>query len=143
MVSINNISLAFNGIPLLSSISFTVNPKDKIGLTGKNGAGKSTLLKIISGIQEYDTGTVSMPKDTRIGYLPQQMKYPEGKTVMEETLNVFSEIIRIREEIDRLNRHLTEIDDFTSKVYLSVVHKIAEAEEKFIHSGGNTFRAEE
>jgi ATP-binding cassette, subfamily F, member 3 len=142
MISINNLSIAYNGIPLLDSISFTVNPKDKIGLTGKNGAGKSTLLKIIAGLQEYDSGIVSMPKDTTTGYLPQQMKYPEGKSVIDETLTVFSEILGLRDEIEMLHQRIASFKEYTDKEYLLMVHKMTELEDQFTHSGGNTLRAE-
>lgn len=142
MISINNLTIAFNGIPLLDGISFTVNPKDKIGLTGKNGAGKSTLLKIIAGLHEYDSGTVSMPKDNTTGYLPQQMKYPEGKSVMDETLTVFSDVLRLRDEIEFLHQKVASNNDFSDHEYLSMVHKMTELEEQFLHSGGTTVRAE-
>ena len=111
MISLNNISVAFNGIPLIKDISFVINKKARIGLTGKNGAGKSTLLKIIVGIQEKDAGNISIPTGTTLGYLPQQMKYPEGKTVVNEALTAFSEVLSIKGKIDDLNTQLSERTD--------------------------------
>jgi ATP-binding cassette subfamily F protein 3 len=142
MISINNLSIAFNGIPLLNNISFTVNPKDKIGLTGKNGAGKSTLLKIISGLQEYDSGSISMPKDTTMGYLPQQMKYPEGKNVIDEAMSVFSKILDLRNDINQLDELLNKMADFSEKEYISLIDKKENAEEIYKQIGGNTIRAD-
>lgn len=52
MISVNNVSVLFGGFSLLESVSFLVNKRDRIGLTGRNGAGKSTLLKILAGVQE-------------------------------------------------------------------------------------------
>ena len=109
MFSLNNINISFGGIRLLTDISFVINKKARIGLTGKNGAGKSTLMKIITGLQEFDSGIVSIPKDTTIGYLPQQMLYPEGKTVFNEAASVFKDITAIPEKIDKLNIELLQM----------------------------------
>ena len=58
MISINNVSVLFGDYALLDSISFLVNKRDRIGLTGRNGAGKSTLLKILAGVQEPSEGSI-------------------------------------------------------------------------------------
>ena len=118
MFSLNKINISFGGIRLLKDISFVINKKARIGLTGKNGAGKSTLMKIITGLQEFDSGNVSIPKDTTIGYLPQQMLYPEGKTVFNEAASVFKDITAIPEEIDKLNIELSERTDYENNAYI-------------------------
>lgn len=84
MISVNNVSVLFGDYALLDSISFLVNKRDRIGLTGRNGAGKSTLLKILAGVQEPSAGNVSVPSGLKIGYLPQTKVYAEGKTVRKE-----------------------------------------------------------
>ena len=75
MISINNLSVNFGGFDLFKNITFLITSRDRIGLVGKNGAGKSTILKIIYGDDEPSQGTVAMPKDISLGYLPQQMKH--------------------------------------------------------------------
>ena len=50
MLSIENITVEFDGFTLLDKISFVLNKNERVALTGKNGAGKSTLLKIMAGI---------------------------------------------------------------------------------------------
>jgi len=106
MVSINNLSVQFGGTPLFDHVSFIINDKDRIGLVGKNGAGKSTLLKIIKGIQAADEGEVVIPSMHLIGYLPQEMDVTSEKTVFEEALTAFSEIITLREKIATLEQDL-------------------------------------
>jgi len=103
MISINQVSVNFGGFSLFSDISFMINPKDRIGLVGKNGAGKSTLLKIILGIDEPSEGIVSKPKEVSFGYLPQQMTYASGKTVLEEALIAFDSLNKIENEISSIN----------------------------------------
>jgi len=142
MISLNNISVAFNGIPLLKDISFVINKKARIGLTGKNGAGKSTLLKIIVGIQEKDAGNISIPTGTTLGYLPQQMKYPEGNTVLNEALTAFKDTLSIKENIEKLNLQLAERTDYESDEYLSIIEKINVLNDRFNIAGGYNFEAE-
>ncbi len=142
MISLNNISIAFNGIPLLKDISFVINKKDRIGLTGKNGAGKSTLLKIIIGLQEKDAGNISIPNGTTLGYLPQQMKYPEGKTVINEALTAFDETLSIKNKIEELNLQLAERTDYETDEYLSIIEKINTLNDRFNIAGGYNFEAE-
>ncbi len=141
MVSINNITLSFGGKTLLNDISFVINKKDRIGLTGKNGAGKSTLLKIITGKQEIDGGgTISFPSELKIGYLPQQMTYPVGKTVSEETLSAFSEIQHIENKIRETGNRLAQRDDYHSDEYLRLIEELNKYEEQFNLLGGHTLR---
>lgn len=142
MISLKNINISFGGIPLLKNISFVINKKARIGLTGKNGAGKSTLMKIITGFQEFDSGNVSVPKGTTIGYLPQQMLYPEGKNVFNEAASVFSDIIIIPEKIEELTVELSERTDFESDTYMSIIEDINKLQDKYTNLGGNTYKAE-
>lgn len=90
MISVENLKVEFSTKPLFADASFVINDKDRIALVGKNGAGKSTLLKILCGIEQPTAGTVSVPNDTTIGYLPQVMKLADHTTVREETRKAFS-----------------------------------------------------
>ena len=72
MISVEGLTVEFGGFTLFDDVSFVVNKKDRIALVGKNGAGKSTMLKIFSGLQSPTSGSISVPKETTIGYLPQQ-----------------------------------------------------------------------
>ena len=92
MVGINELTVNFGERYLFNKISFIINNNDRIGLVGKNGAGKSTLLKIIAGQEESDGGNISSPSGYRVGYLPQDMDFDFGKTVMEEAKSVFKEV---------------------------------------------------
>lgn len=69
MISVNGVSVVFGGFYLLDTVSFLINKKDRIGLTGRNGAGKSTTLKMLAGLQAPSEGNISMASDIRIGYL--------------------------------------------------------------------------
>ena len=109
MVGINELTVNFGERYLFNKISFIINKSDRIGLVGKNGAGKSSLLKIIAGESESDGGNISMPSGFRVGYLPQDMDFEFGKTVMEEAKSVFKEVNSINERICLVKRILVII----------------------------------
>jgi len=137
MIAVDNISVFFGGVPLFSDISFLVEKKDKIGLVGKNGAGKSTLLKIIYGLQEVDKGKVNTFDGVRIGYLPQQMTYQSGKTVLEEAKTAFFELKEIEAKIEKLNQALTERTDYESESYSQIIQELTELNDLHHLLGGN------
>ena len=101
MISVEGLTVEFGGFTLFDDISFVVNKKDRIALVGKNGAGKSTMLKIFAGLQSPTSGTVSVPKEVTIGYLPQHMQLVDTRTVREEAECAFEHIHEMEEEINR------------------------------------------
>ncbi len=60
LLEIRNVNKAFPGVPALSSVDFTMYPGEVHALLGENGAGKSTLVKIITGVYQKDTGSISL-----------------------------------------------------------------------------------
>ena len=85
MISVEQLNVEFGTRPLFHDVSYVINDHDRIALVGKNGAGKSTMLKIICGIQKPTSGTIGIPNECEIGYLPQVMKLSDDTTVIEET----------------------------------------------------------
>ena len=77
------LSKSFSSRTLFENISLGISEGERLGLIGRNGSGKTTLLKILSGRLEPDSGAVSMRRDTRVGYVPQDAVFPAGKTVAE------------------------------------------------------------
>lgn len=131
MISINGLSIQFGGTYLFRNISFLINPKDKIGLVGRNGAGKTTLLKIILNQQSYDEGTINVSKDIRLGYLPQQMKIHDYKTIIDEAGDAFDEINKLETEINKLTHVISIRTDSNSEEYLDLIGQLAEKNERF------------
>jgi ATP-binding cassette subfamily F protein 3 len=83
MLSIENIHKSYGGRVLFDGVSFTLNPREKIGLVGRNGNGKTTLLRIIVGEEDIDAGAVAVPKHYRIGHVRQHLRFSHP-TVLEE-----------------------------------------------------------
>ena len=142
MVSVNQLAVEFGGFSLFDDVSFLVNPKDKIGLAGKNGAGKSTLLKILAGIQSPSRGTVSVPKDIKIGYLPQHMVHDDTGTVWEEVEKAFDDLKRLEEQIEQLNHQLASRTDYESESYLDLIHKVSEKNDHLSLLGGGNYASD-
>ena len=142
MISLDKISLSFGGFDLFKEISFLINPKDRIGLIGKNGAGKTTLLKIIKGIDAPTTGNIGIPKNTTIGYLPQQMRLNDSHTLKEETVLAFEELMRIQQKIARLNTEISEKQDYHAESFLKKLDHITELNERFNILGGDNYEAQ-
>ncbi|MDE7411966.1 MAG: ABC-F family ATP-binding cassette domain-containing protein [Paramuribaculum sp.] len=124
MVSIQNLSVEFSAKSLFDNINYVINRKDKIALVGKNGAGKSTMLKIIAGLQQPTSGSVNMPEDTTIGYLPQQMETSDTQTVMEEVRKAFSHITKMKDTLELLNTELAERTDYESDSYHKLIDRV-------------------
>lgn len=142
MVSIDNLSVEFSAIPLFEDVSFVINDRDRIALVGKNGAGKSTMLKILCGIQHATLGTVSVPNDITIGYLPQVMKLQDDTTVAEEAYKAFSDIADIEAKVKRLEKALGERTDYDSDEYMLLVDKFTAAHDRYMMMGADNKEAE-
>jgi ATP-binding cassette subfamily F protein 3 len=142
MVSVEGLSVEFSAKPLFTDASFVVNDRDRIALVGKNGAGKSTLLKILCGMQQPTHGTVSVPSDTTIGYLPQVMILQDDTTVREEAQKAFSHVHELKERIDRMNEKLAERTDYESEDYLALVERFTQEHDRYMMMGADNCEAE-
>ena len=131
MITVNDISVQFGGTTLFSDVSFAINENDKIALMGKNGAGKSTLLKIIAGVNKPSTGNISAPKEAVIAYLPQHLLTKDDTTVFEEASKAFSEIFKMKAEIDAINEELTVRTDYESDGYMKLIERVSDLSERF------------
>ena len=142
MISVDAVSVEFNGSALFSNITFNINENDRIALMGKNGAGKSTLLKIIAGVNKPTRGKVSAPKDAIIAYLPQHLLTEDNCTVFEEASKAFSRILNMKKEMDELNRQLETRTDYESDEYSKIIEQVSELSEKYYSIEEINFDAE-
>lgn len=142
MISVDNVSVEFNGAALFKDITFNINENDRIALMGKNGAGKSTLLKIIAGVNKPTRGKISAPKDAVIAYLPQHLLTEDTSTVFEEASKAFSRILNMKKEIDDLNHQLETRTDYESDEYAKIIEQVSELSEKYYSIEEINFEAE-
>ena len=139
ILSVSNISKAFEENTVLNNISFHLEENDKAAIIGVNGAGKTTLLRIITKEIEPDSGSVVVTKDKTIGYLSQESTVDSQNTIYEELL------LAKKDLVDMENR-LRQMEDMMSQKEGNELNSLMDSYEKLSHTfelmGGLTFRSE-
>jgi ATP-binding cassette subfamily F protein 3 len=102
MLIAHDITLAFGQQEVFNQVAFTVQAGQKVGLVGRNGAGKSTLLKVIAGYQAIDKGTISLERDKKIAYLPQDVVLLSSRSILDEVCSVFEEALSLQKRAAEL-----------------------------------------
>ncbi len=141
MISLNQLTVSFGGFDLFKQISFLVSSKERVGLVGKNGAGKTTLLRLIVGQMAPTSGSINIPKEVSIGYLPQQMDVANSRTVINETMLAFEEAIALHNEIDHITKEIENRTDYQSDSYAQLINDLTEKSERYGILGGDTLEA--
>ena len=90
MITIQDLSISFDGKALFTDVNVHFNQKEKVGLIGRNGSGKSTFLKLLLKQLEADNGEIKIPRNYQIGYLEQHIKF-NHKTIIDEVASVLPE----------------------------------------------------
>lgn len=127
----------FGGNTIFSNISFSVPDNARIGLVGPNGAGKTTLLKIMTGQQEPTSGQFTINKGLNVGYIAQENALDEDKTIWDEMLTVFDNLIEKNKRITKMQEQIAEHpeDEDLLKRYDQLAYD-------FEQEGGFTYQAE-
>ncbi len=141
-ISINSLKVEFSAKCLFDNISYIINPKDKIALVGKNGAGKSTMLKIIAGLQNPTSGSVAMPRDTTVGYLPQHITVSDTSTVIDEVRSAFSHVDEMKARLDEINHQLATRTDYESEAYQELIEAMTSLNDRLAMEQSENFEAE-
>ena len=86
MLQVTNIEKSYGKQVLFDGVSFTVNPRERVGLVGRNGHGKSTLFRMVLGEEHQDSGTITMPSGYTVGHLSQHIHFTEDTVIKEACL---------------------------------------------------------
>ena len=108
MIHVEGLHKRYGERVLFEDVSWHVKKQDRIGLAGPNGAGKTTLLRMLAGMEEPDSGTIRMASDTTIGYLPQDGLVHAGRTVYDEVVLAFQELLALKNEQHQIEEKLSE-----------------------------------
>lgn len=127
----------FGGNTIFSNISFSVPDNARIGLVGPNGAGKTTLLKIMTGQQEPTSGQFTINKGLKVGYIAQENGLDEDKTIWDEMLTVFNDLIEKNKKITKMQEQIADHPE--DEALLKRYDQLAYA---FEQEGGFTYQAE-
>ena len=138
MLHLLSVGVHFGERTLFEGLDLAIGNKDRIGLVGRNGAGKSTLLKVISGHQKASTGSISAPKDHRIGYLPQEMEHDEAATVLELAMKAFEEMQLLEMRLENLTKEVAERTDYESDSYANLIQELSDANDRLDAIGASS-----
>lgn len=140
MISINNLTFEIGSRALYDEANWHIKPGDKVGLIGANGTGKSTLLKLIVGEFSPTSGTISMAKDLKLGYLNQDLlSYHSEKSILHVAMEAFERQNQLHTEIENLLKKLeTDYSD-------DILNKLSDKQTEFEALDGYSieFRAHE
>ncbi len=142
MLNVSGLSISFQGETLFSEVAFMLNGGNRVGIIGKNGAGKSTLLKILSGQLHPDTGTIALEKNTKIGYLRQDIDFVAGRTVLEEAYQAFSNLIDLEAEMDAIHLEMAERTDYESESYNKLLIRLHDITHEYEIHGGYSYKGD-
>ena len=142
MFNAHNISVSFGGESLFDSISFRLGKGDRVGLIGKNGAGKSTLLKLMARENKPTSGTFALEKNVKIGYLPQDLDFNHGLTVLEEAYLAFEEIKKVEARQEEIHKIMEQTQNFESPAYMEVLDELTLLNNRYEMIGGYHYQAQ-
>jgi len=142
MLNAHQITVSFGGETLFDTISFRLGKGDRVGLIGKNGAGKSTLLRLMSQENTPTSGTFAFEKNCKIGYLPQDLDFEHGRTVLEEAYLAFEEIKSIESRLEAIHQFMETTQDFESQSYFDQLDELNELNTRYEMIGGYHYQAQ-
>ncbi|WP_395049996.1 ABC-F family ATP-binding cassette domain-containing protein [Flavobacterium sp.] len=139
MLNIHNLSVSFGGTYLFEEVTFRLGAGDRVGLVGKNGAGKSTMLKILAKDFAPDSGVISQEKEVRMGFLRQDIDFEQGRTVLEEAYEAFTDIKIVEKKLEEINHHLVTRTDYESEEYSQIIEDLSDYTHRFELLGGYNY----
>ena len=106
MIQLDGISRSYAGQTVLHELSWRIADRERIGLVGPNGAGKTTLCRLLAGVEEPDAGRISRPRETTVGYLPQEAASSPTSSVLGEALAGFADVWQVEREMEEIAAQL-------------------------------------
>jgi ATP-binding cassette subfamily F protein 3 len=108
LLAVNGVSKSFGIDVVLDSVTFRVDPREKVALVGRNGTGKTTLIKILTRETDADGGSVTLARGAKIGYLRQEAPVGKGRTVIEEVQSAQTRQLELKQRLTELEKRLED-----------------------------------
>jgi len=141
LLQTRKISKTFIIDPILSDIDLQIHSQERVGLVGVNGAGKSTLLKILAGELSPDSGEIQIAKGATIGYLAQDSGLESNKTIWDEMLSVFSDLLDQEQVLRQIETNMAQLPDAEHDQYEKMMNEYARLSEEFQKNGGYSYES--
>ncbi|ATA76288.1 ABC-F family ATP-binding cassette domain-containing protein [Capnocytophaga canimorsus] len=142
MLNVHDLSVSFQGEFLFEEVAFMLNAGDRVGLIGKNGAGKSTLLKLLAKEMKPDSGTIAADKSVKIGFLKQDIDFENGRTILQEAYQAFTEIKIIESQMQEIQRQLEARSDYESLHYHNLIDSLTDITHRYEILGGYHYQGD-
>jgi ATP-binding cassette, subfamily F, member 3 len=111
MFRFNAVSKSFGERQILDHVTFELAPGEKLALVGPNGAGKTTLIRVALGLEEPDSGHVRIKSDWQVGYLPQDAGVATGRTLWDEMMSAYGDLLAIQAELTVVESEMGSADE--------------------------------
>ena len=111
LLTLQNITKSFAMNTVLKDVNLTLQAGSRMGLVGVNGSGKSTLFRLISGVMEPDSGTISLMKGARVGVLTQDADIQSDLTIQQELERVFEPVREMERKLRDMEAEMAEKHD--------------------------------
>src|SRR6204780_4682427 len=141
MIQLQGAGKRFGHKLLFENCDWLITAKERTGLVGGNGTGKSTILKILCGMESLDYGSISVPKNIRLGYLPQDGLTLSGRTVFAECMTVFAGLREMEQELEAIHHSLAELDP-ASPEYAAAADRMEQNDSEFRNRDGYVIDAQ-
>ena len=141
ILNVDKISKSFGSRVLFSDASFRINERDRYALVGPNGAGKTTLLNIIVGHDGADSGTITLAKGAKIGYLEQESIDMGDKPVLDCVLESAADVQAMGLRLTELEKSIAETGDGDPAAHDKLLAEYGRLSDMFAHAGGYTLEA--
>jgi ATP-binding cassette subfamily F protein 3 len=140
LAQLADVHFGYPGTELFESLSFQVNPGQRIGLVGPNGAGKSTLLRLLAGDLVPDRGQVVRARGKDVAYLHQSQEFHGQGTLWDTLLLPFAHLLKLREEIASLHDQIAALshDEADSDRGQALLRRYGDLEHEYAHHDGYT-----
>lgn len=141
LLQTSKLTKLYSGTPILENVQFEVKKGERIAVVGRNGAGKSTLLKMIADEIDFDSGEIHKPQSVVLGYFAQSTHINSNDTIYNEMLKVFSETIKLKDQLEDLSIKMSE-EDPSSEQYLRIIEQYQSLNHRFELMSGYTYESE-
>lgn len=137
MIQLEGISKSYGSDLLFTDLNWQLLPGSRVGLVGPNGAGKTTLMRILVGHEEPDQGRVILPRDCRVGYLPQELEHFEEGSVLDIILSGRADLLALEERIAELEEIMASEEGAGERL----AGEYSDAQDRFRREGGYELRS--
>lgn len=143
MIHFAKVSKQYGPRILYKNASFQLNPGEKVGLVGPNGAGKTTIFRILTNEEGYDSGSVSKPEKTVVGYFSQNIEEMSGNSVIQETMTANSNFPKLQTRIKESEKKLEDsaVNPISDDEMNQLLEDYGEAQVEFERIGGYDMEA--